>query len=119
MSIFGWSYPPGAANDPNAPYNQEGPCEVCCRFVDDCICPECKTCGEIGNPECYECYDGVKHHRNKREGEFVPSHGMVRTPAQIASHAEITVRWEADAKAQAEAEAKWFEEAKELEGYEV
>lgn len=22
MSKFGWSYPPGAANDPNAPYNQ-------------------------------------------------------------------------------------------------
>ena len=22
MSIFGWSYPPGAANDPYAPYNQ-------------------------------------------------------------------------------------------------
>ena len=21
--IFGWSYPAGAANDPNAPYNQE------------------------------------------------------------------------------------------------
>ena len=23
MSKFGWSYPPGAANDPSAPYNQE------------------------------------------------------------------------------------------------
>lgn len=23
MSKFGWSYPPGAANDPNAPYNQD------------------------------------------------------------------------------------------------
>jgi len=23
MSIFGWSYPPGAADDPNAPYNQD------------------------------------------------------------------------------------------------
>ena len=22
MGIFGWSYPPGAANDPYAPYNQ-------------------------------------------------------------------------------------------------
>lgn len=24
MGIFGWSYPPGAANDPNAPWNQTG-----------------------------------------------------------------------------------------------
>lgn len=24
-SKFGWSYPPGAANDPNAPYNQDYP----------------------------------------------------------------------------------------------
>lgn len=23
MSKFGWDYPPGAANDPNAPYNQD------------------------------------------------------------------------------------------------
>ena len=23
MGVFGWSYPPGAANDPNAPYNQD------------------------------------------------------------------------------------------------
>jgi len=27
-NIFGWSYPPGAENDPNAPYNQpDNPCE--------------------------------------------------------------------------------------------
>lgn len=25
MSRFGWSYPPGAANDPSAPYNQDYP----------------------------------------------------------------------------------------------
>lgn len=23
MGKFGWSYPPGAANDPHAPYNEE------------------------------------------------------------------------------------------------
>jgi hypothetical protein len=29
MGMFGWSYPPGAENDPSAPYNQddEGDCE--------------------------------------------------------------------------------------------
>jgi hypothetical protein len=54
-SKFGWSYPPGAANDPNAPYNQDddGPCAVCCKCVTDCICPECPVCGETGNPKCY------------------------------------------------------------------
>ena len=52
--MFGWSYPPGAAGDPNAPWNQEdGPCAVCCKSVEDCICPECPTCGEQGNPACY------------------------------------------------------------------
>lgn len=35
MGKFGWSYPPGAATDPNAPYNQTPAdalpvwCEVC------------------------------------------------------------------------------------------
>ena len=52
--MFGWSYPPGAANDPYAPWNQEdGPCAVCAKGVEDCICPECPACGETGNPSCY------------------------------------------------------------------
>ena len=29
MSIFGWSYPPGAANDPSAPYNQDADDDSC------------------------------------------------------------------------------------------
>jgi hypothetical protein len=34
MSVFGWHYPPGAANDPNAPWNRdddwtEGFCPTC------------------------------------------------------------------------------------------
>jgi len=53
-SIFGWSYPPGAVNDPFAPWNiEDGPCRVCGQSVDDCICPECPECGEVGNPTCY------------------------------------------------------------------
>ena len=58
---FGWSYPAGAADDANAPYNQDDPpCEVCGKWLDDpaihegcCDCPECPKCGEVGNPECY------------------------------------------------------------------
>jgi hypothetical protein len=44
-NIFGWSLPPGAAGDPNAPWNQEdGPCAVCALPVDKCVCPECPIC---------------------------------------------------------------------------
>src|SRR5215467_14169339 len=53
-SPFGWSYPPGADLDPNAPYNQEDPpCDVCAQHVDNCICPECPVCGDVGNSDCY------------------------------------------------------------------
>lgn len=36
-SIFGWDYPPGAENDPNAPYNQ----------VDEDDIETCEICGEL------------------------------------------------------------------------
>jgi hypothetical protein len=45
MGIFGWSYPPGAADDPNAPYNQaDEQCDVCGKYVD-----------AVNNEECCEC----------------------------------------------------------------
>jgi hypothetical protein len=95
MGIFGWSYPPGAANDPNAPYNQtdDGPCDVCGKAIDDCICPECDVCGETGNTECYD-----EH--------------MVRTQQQIDSRAEAERQWTEQARAEAEAEAAYIEEQK-------
>lgn len=53
MSKFGWSFPPGAAGDPFAPYNQpDPPCATCGES--DCECPECPICGEAGNEYCYE-----------------------------------------------------------------
>lgn len=72
-NLFDWSYPPGAANDTNAPWNQdEGLCEVCGKPIDDCICPECPECGAQGDPVCYE------------------KHGLVITEEQKTSkeHAE-------------------------------
>lgn len=52
-SMFGWSYPPGAASDPLAPYNQvDCDCEVCGVDADSCTCPECGVCGAYGDPEC-------------------------------------------------------------------
>ena len=38
-------------------------------FRSDCVCPECPTCGEIGDPACY-AEDG---------------HGLVRSPEQVAA----------------------------------
>jgi len=74
MGIFGWSYPPGAANDPSAPYNQETPpCEVCGHNEFDCICPECPVCETSGDPHCYE----------------TGGHGLQRTQAQIDGRAAL------------------------------
>lgn len=28
------------------------PCRICGLMPDDCTCPECPVCGEIGSPEC-------------------------------------------------------------------
>jgi hypothetical protein len=61
MSIFGWSYPPGAADDPSAPYNQDDDrCWICGGDVDSCVCDECPVCGTIGDPDCYTEH-GMKH----------------------------------------------------------
>lgn len=102
MGIFGWSYPPGAANDPNAPYNQtEGPCEVCGQDIyGDCVCPECPVCGATGDPACYddtenqEFVDGAWQTVEKTE----PSHGLIRSFAQVALRAQLDQLIEEDAE---------------------
>ena len=92
MGIFGWNYPPGAANDPNAPWNQEpGPCAVCGKVEDDCICPECPTCGGVGDPTCYE------------------QHGLILSPEQIASLAKAEQFWADEDRAENEYWAKFQE----------
>lgn len=97
MGIFGWSYPPGAAGDPFAPYNAEDPpCSVCARDVDSCICPECDACGVQGDPACYDG-DALYH----------VSHGLVRNDAQRASAEAarlVDEQHASDARAEAEAE---------------
>ncbi len=53
MSGFGWSYPPGAEDDPSAPYNQtDEPCSECGEWEDQCTCSECPECGEFGTSNC-------------------------------------------------------------------
>lgn len=87
--IFGWDYPPGAASDPAAPYNQvDPPCAVCGQFESKCICPACPVCGAVGDPNCYDVgagYDGP--------------HGLTRSPEQVASLAKAKVEWDAAASA--------------------
>ena len=50
MGIFGWSYPPGCNSVPD---DEDVTCEICGEWEEDCICPECLECGDVGNPDCY------------------------------------------------------------------
>lgn len=50
--LFGWDLPPGVSVR-DLPGYDETPCAVCGNWADDCICPECPTCGQQGDPNCY------------------------------------------------------------------
>lgn len=61
MGLFGWDLPPGCTMaDIERAAGGDGPCEVCGEHVDDCICPECPTCGVQGDPGCYEAHSLVR-----------------------------------------------------------
>lgn len=94
MGLFGWSLPPGCSTLPGE--EPDLPCEVCGLSPDNCICPECPACGEIGRALCY-----------------VPAPegcDMVRTPEQIATRAKLEEIWKEDAAREA---AFWDQQAKE------
>jgi hypothetical protein len=91
--IFGWSYPPGCHSVPGD--EPDAPCDLCGRFPDDCVCPECPTHGH-GDPVCY----------------LPGACGLVRTPEQIAG---ATARDE-QYRLEAAADEKW---AKEIEAGEA
>ena len=57
MSKFGWSYPPGAENDPFAPWNQEDPPDACpvCDAANDADNDAFPYCSE----ECAKQDDGI------------------------------------------------------------
>jgi hypothetical protein len=83
-SIFGWDLPPGCTHRMIEAQCEEGPCDVCGKFPDDCICPECPQCQEIGYIRCYR------------------EHGLVITVDQIKGQRERMLeemvendRWEA------------------------
>lgn len=66
-NIFGWSYPPGAENDPNAPYNQPDYDDYTIiktnrskSVIIEALCVECKDKGvEIPDPK--ESYDDAEY----------------------------------------------------------
>ena len=45
------SLPAGCGQLPGE--EDEGPCLICARPIDDCVCPECPTCQTVGDPRCY------------------------------------------------------------------
>lgn len=45
-------------------------CDVCRRSIENCICPECKMCGETGNKKCYEKHDLVNTRSAMTENRF-------------------------------------------------
>lgn len=86
--MTGWNLPPGCTSRMiDEAMGAECPCEMCGRWADDCLCPECPKCGEYGNPHCYR------------------EHGLVCSAIQIASLAEST---EAERKANEEANARYY-----------
>jgi hypothetical protein len=109
VSKFGWSLPPGCTQRMiDDAFGHEEPCEVCGKMPDDCICPECVCCGEIGRLFCYDELPPVI--RPTRPGEVSDdpriSHGMVRTPEQIASKAaadKLLEEWLDEERRQADA----------------
>lgn len=70
-----WNLPPGCTNrmiDEAA--GAFDICECCAHPVDDCICPECVICEEVGNPVCYQV------------------HGLTYSMEQLKSLADMALR---------------------------
>jgi hypothetical protein len=69
--MTGWNLPPGCTTRMiDEAYGLDSPCECCGRDTADCICEECPTCNEYGNPKCYaEGGHGLKYNRDQRIGQ--------------------------------------------------
>lgn len=92
MGKFGWSLPPGVrARD--LPGEQTEYCTICFKECEECICPECPVCQEVGRLECYST-------------ETEANHGLKATKEQLIAYQEAFV---------AKLKAKLDEEQKSLE----
>jgi len=85
MSKFGWSYPPGAANDPHAPYNQDAPAitmlkEKTLHARKEHLCDMCQTVipkGEAYRYFAFVDYDNCTH---DGKGKLLTSHQHIVCP---------------------------------------
>lgn len=104
-SIFGWDYPPGCSSVPGD--EPDPPCEVCGQKLNDCVCPECPVCREIGNPACYDgaiicSWCGIRPQicgtcsTEREEPVPIPAHGLVRSFAHVALLARAEADWAAE-----------------------
>lgn len=104
MGAFGWSLPPGCGTLPG---EEDCPCEVCNGNPDTvdtkkfgaCVCPECKVCGEYGNPQCYELAPG--------------GCGLQKSPEQIAQFVYFNTLWIEQGRREAEAEESFLRQEQE------
>jgi hypothetical protein len=67
---------------------EEGPCDVCRKPVDDCICPECPKCKAQGDPKCYA---EIRVKRGRRK-----PHGLVLSLDQKISRQKMEVEFTKD-----------------------
>jgi hypothetical protein len=67
---------------------EEGPCAVCAASIDDCVCPECPTCGEQGRPRCYA---PKIQDLKMRQGELIglSGHGLKLSREQAVSRQKV------------------------------
>lgn len=88
--MTGWNLPPGCTDRMiDDAMGANAHCEVCLQHVDSCVCPECPTCGDAGNPHCYQ------------------HHGLEHTAEQLDARARAE-------KAQADEDAYWEAYAEEM-----
>lgn len=80
MGIFGWSLPPGVTRLPGE--DDEGPCAVCAKPVDSCVCQECPICQGTGEPRCYVL--GTPDHPPSARLKLSREQAVGRTEARVA-----------------------------------
>lgn len=88
--------------DPDRHGPQEGPCEVCGRAVDFCVCPVCPVCGEQGAPACYKA--GRRRHLEINAEQIA---GRLELEAAYdREEAELAAYWE-EMQEERRAAAEW------------
>ena len=93
MSKFGWSLPPGVTQRmiDEAYGGDEGPCQCCGHDPADCICPECSTCGEQGNLNCYKEPPLMQIALAKYNVSRKPHHGLKFSREQQIGQAKMRI----------------------------